>query len=658
MSASNSCAPLATSSNRPRSGRRVNWMGFVAGLLALGVLVAGGCRGEPPAGDGGLRFEEVAERVGLARTGPSYAAAAADFDGDGWPDLAVSEHRRVRLYRNDEGGGFTALPREDFSQPGDTHGVTWLDWNDDGLPDLYVSRGAYRGRGERLNRLHVNRDGARFEAAEVPAVLDNARGRGRSATPWDLNGDGRLDLMILNFLAEGRPQRLALSGVDGYRDAAEELGWAGLDANAVTAFRLGGETAFVLSGNGADPGRILRRDEHGRFVDVTRQAGIELEPGMAVTAVAVGDVDNDGDDDLYYVHAAGEAQGARAEAGRVSFFYARRHRADPAGFVVRADGGFHLEVWAEDRDEHAHLHLGPDARVAPEPRVRVADPAEFPAGAPDLEDAPTGAYFWRAEGGEFELRYVGGSGRPRAVSGSLAPDEGGVELVRQYGNWELDAVAPNRLWVNQGGTFRAVDAAADPEGGQDARFVDFDNDGDLDLYLVNGHHKLRNPPNSLYENRGGLEFADVTDSAGVAGSSRGRGATVTVLDHDRDGRMDFLVGNGYGPPPRNREGPRQFFRNTSPSGNWLRVELRATSSNPMSLGALVTVTADGLRQQRFVGTATGTLATSWLPLHFGLGDAGRAEVAVRWPSGARVTRAVEANTRVTLREPVNGDEQP
>lgn len=638
-----------------RRAQRRKCLAATAAALIGALLSSAGCDRAPPAQGGPLRFEEAASRLGIARTGPSYAAAAADFDRDGWVDLAVSEHQRVTLQRNDQGRRFVELPAERFSQSGDTHGVTWLDWNGDGWPDLYVSRGAFRGRGERSNRLHVNRGGRAFETAEVPDVLDNARGRGRSATPWDLNGDGRLDLMILNFHDEGRPQRLALSAPGGYRDAARETGWHDLRANTVTAFRLGGEAAFVLSGNGRDAGRILRRNEAGRFVDVTARVGIALDPGMAVTAVAVGDADNDGDDDLYYVRAAGDAQGATVEDGVLSFFYARRHRADEAGFTVRPEGPFELEVWAEGRLEHDFLYVGPEARVADVPVVRVDAPGDFPAGAPNLEAARAGAYFWKTTDGAFEFRYVGGGSRPAAVSGTLAIDAGGVGLVRQLGARDLDARAPNQLFINNEGVFREVEAAADAAGGHDARFVDFDNDGDLDLYVVNGAHKLRNEPNRLYENRGGLDFADVAREAGVSGSARGRGATATVLDFDNDGRMDIFLGNGEGPPPWNREGPQEFFLNRSPAGNWLKVRLEPSRSNPMALGTTVTVSTEAGEQQRFVNAASGALATDWTPLHFGLGDAESASVSVRWPSGAAREQRVRANEIVTLKEPAKGE---
>lgn len=618
---------------------------------ALAVLAAASCGGQAPPSETALAFEERTGPLNLARTGPSYASAAADFDRDGWPDLAVSEHRQVALHRNEAGEGFARVPEERLAPRRDAHGVSWLDWNADGWPDLYVSHGAFRGRGKRTDSLHLNGEGRAFERTELEGVLGNARGRGRSATPWDLNSDGRLDLLIVNFYVEERPQRLALSGPGGYCDAARELGFHDLQADTVTAFRLDGETAFVLSGLGRDAGHVFRRDDSGRFVDVTEKLGIEPVWTNTVPAVAVGDVDNDGDDDLYFAHAPVGHQGARQDEGSLEFFYAQRLGAERAGFTFRTEGAFFLETWAEGRRRHEHLHLGPDARVAEANRVRVEPRDATLAGAPPLATAPPGIYFWRKAPGVYRLRYVAGEDRPNAVTGRVVDAEGPLELQEQVGEKFLDLEARNRLLVNEGGRFRRVDVASDPGAAQDARFVDFDNDGDLDLFVVNGAHKLRNGPDRLYENRGNLAFVDVTDLAGVAGSRFGRGATSTALDYDRDGRMDLFVANGYGPPPRNREGPQEFFRNVSKAGNWLRVKLAPTESNPMALGATVVVETSGNRQTRFVNAATGTMATSWLPLHFGLGEAESAEVIVHWPSGRTQRRTLEANARVTLEEP-------
>lgn len=619
-------------------------------LAAAACLPAGCDRPEPPR-DTALQFQERAEATGLGRTEQSYAAAAADFDRDGWPDLAVSRHGHIGLHRNIEGQGFEDVSDIGQFERGDTHGISWLDWNRDGWPDLYVSRGALRGRIKRGNRLHLNREGRSFELADLPDAAANGSGRGRSATPWDLNGDGRLDLMILNFHQPDRPQVLALSGDDGYRDAARDTGWHGLRAETATAFRLGGETVFVLTGYDSDAGHIYRRDEAGRFVDITREAGVRLEPGTTVTAVAVGDVNNDGRDDLYFVRAPRRGQGAAMSDQGLEFRYTKGMTTDQAGLRFKANGAFTLQVWSEGRARHSRLFLGAGAKPAGEPEVRVEATDAALDGAPSLNGAKGGAYAWRTGPGAYELRYVPGRDGPQEMTGRLVAADGGLELAGQYGDFSLGGTAPNQLYLQRDGRLHESGEAADPRSGRGALFADFDNDGDLDLYVLNGGTLFDNPPNRVFENRGGGEFADVTELSGGAGSAHGRGDTVLSFDYDRDGRMDLFLTNGEGAPPRRHEGPYELYRNTARAGHWLRVNLEATASNPMALGARVTVVTDGVTQHRFVSAATGALATSWLPLHFGLGDAAAADVTVHWPSGRTQHQRVDANTLVTITEP-------
>lgn len=622
--------------------------------LAGVVLLPIGCDRSEEVTETPLEFRESSEAVGLDRVGQSYSAAAADFNRDGWPDLAVSKHSTVSLYRNRKGESFRDVSGIGRFERGDTHGLAWLDWNSDGWPDLYVSRGADRGRIQRGNRLHLNQGGRAFDLAERDDVVANGDGRGRSATPWDLNDDGRLDLLILNHYQPDRPQRLALSGDDGYRDAARAAGWDDLRAETVTALRLDGETVWVLSGYTRDAGRVYRRDEAGRFIDITRDIGVNVDPAATVAAAAVADVNNDGLEDLYLVRAPHQGQGAAMTGQGLEFRYTKNMTPENAGLHFQAAGAFTLRAWAEGRLEHASLYLGPEARPADRGEVQVMPSDASLDGAPSLDEEKAGVFLWRTGPGAYELRYVPGPDGPREMTGRLVAVGDELELAGQYGHYEPNRDAPNELYIQRDGRLHDVDEAADPRSGRDAVFADFDNDGDLDLYVLNGGALFENPPNRVYENRGGFDFADVTHLAGGTGSERGRGTTVLSFDYDRDGRMDLFLTNGEGAPPRRHEGPYELFRNESRAGNWLQVSLEATDSNPMALGARVVVqTVDG-RQERFVGAATGALVTSWLPLHFGLGEAEHARVTVHWPSGRTQRRQAQANKLVTVTEPSGG----
>jgi hypothetical protein len=206
----------------------------------------------------------------------------------------------------------------------------------------------------------------------------------------------------------------------------------------------------------------------------------------------------------------------------------------------------------------------------------------------------------------------------------------------------------NSLYRNEGrALFRDVAAQSDlaragrPYVGFGAKFFDLENDGDLDVAIANGHvadnaADLRRgdayaQPTLLFRNDGG-RFVDATRDGGLAFTRPIVGRALCAGDLDNDGRVDIVVTNVEGPPLllRNRAEPR---------GHWLRVRLAgAASPNRDGVGARVTVQASGRRQAREVTTGGSYLAACDSRLHFGLGNAARAdEIVVRWPDG-RVTR--------------------
>ncbi len=169
-----------------------------------------------------------------------------------------------------------------------------------------------------------------------------------------------------------------------------------------------------------------------------------------------------------------------------------------------------------------------------------------------------------------------------------------------------------------------------------AKFFDYDNDTDLDLFVANGHvmdtidqvrpDQSYPQPNQIFANDGGRTFADRSTSMGpslaVADVSRG----TAVADYDNDGDLDLLVTNEAGRP--------NLLRNDGGnSHHWLLVEL-VGEIHPDALGARVTVTAGGVRQIRERQSAGSYLSANDPRLHFGLGAADRADVTIRWPDGS------------------------
>jgi hypothetical protein len=201
-----------------------------------------------------------------------------------------------------------------------------------------------------------------------------------------------------------------------------------------------------------------------------------------------------------------------------------------------------------------------------------------------------------------------------------------------------------------------------PMSGFGARFFDYDNDGLVDLFVLNGHpfepinkmfpETTYTEPPFLFENTG-KGFREVAAEHGASLKKFYSGRGLAIGDIDNDGDSDLLLIN-VGEPP-------VLLRNDGGNGNrWLGIRLVGTMSNRDAVGAKVTVTANGKRTTRQLLGGTSYCSASDLRLLFGLGTITKAEmVEVKWPSGQLSTlKAVNANQYVTIKEPVPDLKQP
>jgi hypothetical protein len=177
--------------------------------------------------------------------------------------------------------------------------------------------------------------------------------------------------------------------------------------------------------------------------------------------------------------------------------------------------------------------------------------------------------------------------------------------------------------------------------GWGAGFLDLDNDGWLDLFLVNGHvypevdslksEAAYKQPKVVYRNLGNGRFRDITAELGppltIVRASRG----AAFADFDNDGDLDVVVNNVHD--------TLDLFRLDQTAGHhWITLKLVGTTSNRSAIGALARViTADGEQRQEVRGGGS-YYSQSDLRLQFGLGDAKAIDrVIVRWPNGAQET---------------------
>ena len=216
----------------------------------------------------------------------------------------------------------------------------------------------------------------------------------------------------------------------------------------------------------------------------------------------------------------------------------------------------------------------------------------------------------------------------------------------------FDALTGNRLYRNTGdGTFEdATDEAGVRLGGWGwgAMFEDFNNDGHLDIYHVNGwpydDREFLRDPAPLFVSDGAGSFSDRSAELGANHLGQGRG--VVAFDYDRDGDQDIMVVCA--------NAPCVLYRNNGGNaGNYLDVKLDGPDLNTQGLGARVFVTAGDVTQMREIRAGSNFVSQSVAEAHFGLGsESVVASVRVSWPDGETTELTdVAVNQIITIEYP-------
>jgi enediyne biosynthesis protein E4 len=494
--------------------------------------------------EAGIDFIYVSGSVGEKYMPEAMGSGAAfvDVDADGWLDLYIVNGAPLpgfqvdippvnALYRNATDGTFLETTAAGVGDDGYGMGVATGDYDGDGDTDLYVTNvGA--------NVLLRNSGKGVFTDATSRAGVGD-EGWGTSAAFVDADRDGDLDLYVANYLVfsvEGH-KRCMLGDIPVYCSPTTYPGQSGV---------------------------MYENQGTGQFRNITRAAGLYTTRGRQLAAV-FGDYDADGDQDLFIANDK------------------------TPNFLFRngGDGTF---------DEVGLLSgISYDEKGVPESAMG-ADLADYDNDG--RLDAVVATYQWAAN----TLYHNDGDG------------------------FFSDTTFPAGLGV-----------ASIPFLGMSASFLDYDNDGFLDVFATNGHIDVNvadfDPAttylqrNQLFRNRRDGTFADVTSASGpgLAAIKVSHGAA--FADYDNDGDMDIFVSDG-------NDEPSQLLRNDGGTHHWLCVRVIGAAHNLDGIGTRLTLEAGDLRLVREVRTSYGYMSSSDPRVLFGLGDRERVDrLHIRWPNG-------------------------
>ena len=638
------------------------------GSLALYVVAspqsAASERGQSMRADLPL-FTDVTEPAGVSTTVGilTWGASWGDFNSDGFPDLLTYSHERLPdLYRNDGDGTFTNIVESTpLSESTDRHFAAWGDYDNDGDQDVVISVGGQAGTGYHEMELYRNDgDGALVNVAQEASVSDGLA-RGRSASWADYDRDGDLDFFAANHIREGVPNRLwRNNGDDTFTDVAAEAGVAdsfGLQFGSFVDYdRDGWPDIFVL---GTSQNLLYHNNGDGTFEDVSQATGFANEIGHAYTW---GDYDGDGDADLFIGRAGSAGADHIKVEGEEVHFFGVTMRGEEDGFDLEVAGDqltFELELRGpDDCTTHACIHIGGDGHPpTTNPFTVGLEAVGTPVYTPGIS---SGYYIWRDAG--TDLWHVRMSHPGYFKYGGIVTASSPFSSFVPVDLEPPPPLGEAMLWCNEGdGTFTEVttEAGMDVPGNyRAANWVDFDNDGWLDLFAVDrGNLEIGNPSNHLFRNSGDGTFQDVAALVGVEGTTEG-GANVSAwADLDQDGFLDLFTQNGgfLGLWPFNEGGPNQLFRNEGNANHWIQLKLVGVFSNRSGLGAVVRLSAGGRTQVQIHTDGVDAYSQNGDSLHFGLGESTVVDsIVIDWPSGIhQVLTDVPVDQQLTIVEPTS-----
>jgi enediyne biosynthesis protein E4 len=493
--------------------------------------------------------------------------AFIDYDNDGWMDLFVLSGTRLRgapegttnrLYKNNRNGKFT-----DVTEKAGLHSLGWAcgvcigDYNNDGFDDIFCTRygqnSLYRNNG----------DGTFKDVTKEEGLWSDEVRYGAGCTFVDYNCDGHLDLFVSNYVGFSF-ETASMPGQNPY------CRWKGIPVECgPRGLKTGNHTLYRNNGNGT-------------FTDVTREAGINKAPATYGLTVVAADLDEDGWQDIYL--ASDSTPSLLFMNNRDGMF---REEGVLRGVGLSEDGmeqaGMGVAVGDYDLDGHLDLfktHFLDDTNI-----LYRND------GKGNFEDVTRAARIG------VETRYICWGAGIVDLDNDGFPD---IFMVTGHVYPQVERTLPQ--YPNE-------------------------------------------TPRVIFRNLGDATFEELIDEAGPGVSSPHCSRGCAFGDFDNDGDVDVLIVNLNEPPSLLRNDL------SGKTNNWIKVKLEGVKSNRSAIGARVLVHYGNKTQAQAVLSQSSFFSCSDPRLHFGLGSHRTVDIDLYWPSGVHETfKQLPANQLVTFRE--------
>ena len=452
-----------------------------------------------------------------------------------------------------------------------------------------------------------------------------------------------------------------------------------------------GDVDLLIVGGNSDPNQLFQNQGDGTYIDVA--ASVDLDIVNWGSGPAFGDIDGDGDldlfigaveDDPYYLfeNRLDEADGTFVDVTSISGITIGAENTVSATFYDYDQDGFldlFLAHWGTERissedtetlwrnnGDRTFTNRSLDTGIAPGLLEQDRDWTYTP-NLTDIDGDGDGDLLMAAEFETSQVFVNNGDGTFTKTSDrEVLVDQAGMgAAVGDYDNdgdmdWFVSSIFKlntpdgdligNRLYRNDGtGVFEDVTSStgvANGRFGWGSCFADFDNDGYLDLFHVNGYTDMQGiefvtDQVRFFYNNGDGTFDQLATDVGLTDTGQGRG--LVCFDDERDGDIDIVITNSS---------PEAivYYRNEGTNNNhYLSIRLEGGGTNRFGIGAHITVTTDDGSQVRELGGSNNFTSHNPFEVHFGLGSATTADISVRWPDGTvSEMAAADADQLITI----------